>query len=139
MRPILGSARITAAGCRVFAALAKAYLGRKSEALRDAEAALALAPYTEQTVSNTYFRRVISRAYVVMGEQEKALDLIEDARQLLRGLSVGLHSPRSEPAPELIDDPDVGAARSRVELRDVGHHQRRHEVPKRRMISGSFA
>ncbi len=74
---------------RVFAALAKAYLGRKSEALKDAEAALALAPYTEQTVSNTYFRRVISRAYVVMGEQEKALDLIEELLQRPGELSPG--------------------------------------------------
>ena len=64
---------------QLFAALAKAYLGRTAEAVREADAAVSKSPYEGgNTVSNTYFRRVATRVYVIAGAHDKALDLIEE-------------------------------------------------------------
>lgn len=63
---------------QLFAALAKAYLGRKAEAISQGEAAVAATPYATSSVTAAYFRRVLSRLYLAVGENEKALDLIEE-------------------------------------------------------------
>jgi tetratricopeptide (TPR) repeat protein len=61
----------------VFHGLALAYLGRKAEAVREAERALALAPLANDAVNNPYYQHQAARVYLLVGDTAKALDLIE--------------------------------------------------------------
>ena len=54
--------------------VALAILGRKAEAIRQGQKGVSL----EQDAFNvTYFRHVLARIYVMVGEQDKAIDEIE--------------------------------------------------------------
>jgi tetratricopeptide (TPR) repeat protein len=61
----------------VFRGLALAYLGKKDEAIREAERTLALAPLASDAVNNAYFQHQAVRVYLVVGDTAKALDLLE--------------------------------------------------------------
>jgi hypothetical protein len=61
----------------VFHGLALAYLGRKDAAVHEAERALALAPLASDALFGPYFQHQAARIYTVVGEKNKALDLLE--------------------------------------------------------------
>jgi hypothetical protein len=56
---------------------ALAYLGRKSEAIREGEQAVALTPIATNGFSGPYFQHQLARSYILLGEPEKALDQLE--------------------------------------------------------------
>ena len=61
---------------RVGLGLALAHLGRKEEAVREGERASAPGPGTSET-EEAYIRHQRARIYLVVGEPEKALDLLQ--------------------------------------------------------------
>ena len=58
-------------------ALALAYLGRREEAIRVGQHALALAPVARDAYGGRYSVHQMVRIYMILGEREKALDLLE--------------------------------------------------------------
>ncbi|HZI77327.1 MAG TPA: hypothetical protein VFD73_25460, partial [Gemmatimonadales bacterium] len=66
---------------RVFLGMTLAYLGRKADALREAERGAALLPPQRDAYVGTYLQHQLARVYLLAGEPDKALDLLE---QLLR-------------------------------------------------------
>ena len=56
---------------RVFLGLALAYLGKKAEAVREGERGVALAP------NNRYYQHQLVRIHVLLGNHDRALDLLE--------------------------------------------------------------
>ncbi len=63
--------------------LALAYLGRKEDAIREAERAVALAP------QDAYNRHQLARVYILVGEPEKAIDQLEPLLKIPYVLSPG--------------------------------------------------
>jgi TolB-like protein/tetratricopeptide (TPR) repeat protein len=61
----------------VFLGLALAYLGRKEEAIREGERGVALDPVAKNGVRGPYYQHELVRIYMLVGEPEKALDLLE--------------------------------------------------------------
>ncbi|HEX5386599.1 MAG TPA: protein kinase [Gemmatimonadales bacterium] len=59
------------------AGLAYAYLGRKAEAMRDGEKAVALLPVSKDGYQGVYFLHQLARIYTLVGESDKAIDLLE--------------------------------------------------------------
>jgi serine/threonine protein kinase/tetratricopeptide (TPR) repeat protein len=57
--------------------LALAYLGRRDEAIRQGERGVALLPISRDAYSGPYIQHQLVRIYLVLGEKEKALDLLE--------------------------------------------------------------
>ena len=57
--------------------LALAYLGRKEEALREVERSVTLLPVTQNAYLGAYLQHVRARVYILVGEQEKAVDQLE--------------------------------------------------------------
>jgi serine/threonine-protein kinase len=57
--------------------LALAYLGRKAEAIQEGERAVALRPIARDAFNGPYDQHQFVRIYIVVGELEKALDLLE--------------------------------------------------------------
>jgi serine/threonine-protein kinase len=57
--------------------LALAYTGRKDEAIREAERAMARLPMTKDARDGAYFQHQAARVYLLVGEPEKALDQLE--------------------------------------------------------------
>jgi eukaryotic-like serine/threonine-protein kinase len=57
--------------------LALAHLGRKEEAIREGERGVALLPVTKDAVYGPYIQHQLVRIYMLVGEQEKALDQLE--------------------------------------------------------------
>jgi adenylate cyclase len=72
-----------------FATLALAMLGRKAEALREGERTLALTPVSSDGYTGPYNQHVVARSYVLLGESEKALDLLEPLLQMPYFLTPG--------------------------------------------------
>jgi serine/threonine-protein kinase len=62
---------------RVFRGLALAYEGRRAEAIAEGERGLALLPPEKDANAGTYQVHVLARIYLLVGEREKALDLLE--------------------------------------------------------------
>jgi TolB-like protein/tetratricopeptide (TPR) repeat protein len=62
---------------RAVVGLAYAYLGRKAEAVREGEKAIALAPVSKDAYQGTYFLHQLARIYLMVGEPEKAIDLLQ--------------------------------------------------------------
>jgi len=62
---------------RMLLGLAWAYMGRKAEAVREAERAAALMPVTREAYQGAYFAHQLARIYTMVGEPEKAIDLLE--------------------------------------------------------------
>lgn len=61
----------------VFLGLALAYLGRKAEALREGERAVALSPIGKLPMSGPYVQHQLVRIHILVGNHDKALDLLE--------------------------------------------------------------
>ena len=61
----------------VFRGLMLAYLGRKAEAIAEGERGVALLPVSVDALNGMYNQRQLMRIYVLTGEQEKAIELIE--------------------------------------------------------------
>ena len=57
--------------------LALAYLGRRDEAIREGQRALELVPASRDAYSSRYTQHQVVRIYMILGEREKALDLLE--------------------------------------------------------------
>jgi len=64
-------------------------LGRKAEALREGERTLALTPVSSDGYTGPYNQHVVARSYVLLGESEKALDLLEPLLQMPYFLTPG--------------------------------------------------
>jgi TolB-like protein/tetratricopeptide (TPR) repeat protein/tRNA A-37 threonylcarbamoyl transferase component Bud32 len=61
----------------LFSGLALAYLGRKDEAIREGTKGAELAPLTRDQTNGAYGQHQLIRIYLLVGEPEKALDLLE--------------------------------------------------------------
>jgi tetratricopeptide (TPR) repeat protein len=65
-----------------FLGLALAYLGLDSAAISQGERALAAAPMEKDPTTASYVQHQLVRIYMVVGEPEKALDLLEPLLKL---------------------------------------------------------
>jgi tetratricopeptide (TPR) repeat protein len=74
----------------VFRGLMLAYLGRKAEAIAEAQRGAALLPASVDQVNGRYNEAQRARIYIITGEQGKALDLIEDLMKAGYFLSPGM-------------------------------------------------
>jgi tetratricopeptide (TPR) repeat protein len=61
----------------VIRGLALAYLGRKAEALAEAERGLALARLTPDAIADPYFDHVVVRIHLILGDRERAITGLE--------------------------------------------------------------
>jgi tetratricopeptide (TPR) repeat protein len=73
----------------VLLGLALAYLGQKAKAIREAERGVALSPVAKNAVDGPYFQHQLVRIYLLLGEQEKALDQLEPLLKIPYYLSPG--------------------------------------------------
>ena len=69
--------------------LALAYLGRKEEAIREGEQAVALDPVAKDALRGPYYQHELVRIYILVGEPEKALDRLEPLLKVPYYLSPG--------------------------------------------------
>ena len=58
-------------------ALALAYLGRRDEAIREGQRALALTPPERDAYGSPYIQHQLVRVHLIFGDRERALDLLE--------------------------------------------------------------
>jgi TolB-like protein/tetratricopeptide (TPR) repeat protein len=61
----------------VLRGLLLAYLGRRDEAVREGERAVALLPISRDAYSGPYIQHQLVRIHLILGERQKALDLLE--------------------------------------------------------------
>jgi tetratricopeptide (TPR) repeat protein len=61
----------------VILGLQLAYLGRKAEAIAEGQRGLALIPITRDAVVGAYYQQIMARIYMMTGEPEKAMDMLE--------------------------------------------------------------
>ena len=57
--------------------LSLAYLGRRDEAIREGERAVALLPMSRDAYAGSYTQHQLVRIYMILGEREKAIDRLE--------------------------------------------------------------
>ena len=69
--------------------VALAYMGRKEAAIREGERGLALVPPEQDAQSGTYFLHQLARIYILTGEPDKAIDLLERLLRMPYYLSPG--------------------------------------------------
>jgi TolB-like protein/tetratricopeptide (TPR) repeat protein len=62
---------------RMYRAVALAYLGRRAEAMREGERAVADIPISEDAYTGVYYQFLLVRIYILAGENEKAMDRLE--------------------------------------------------------------
>jgi tetratricopeptide (TPR) repeat protein len=74
---------------QVIGALQLAYLGRKDEAIALGLQALALSPISRDRVNGPYYQQLMARIYLMVGEPEKALDMLEPLLSMPYFLSPG--------------------------------------------------
>jgi TolB-like protein/thioredoxin-like negative regulator of GroEL len=74
---------------RVLLGLAMAYMGRKADAVREGEQGLAMAPMSKDAYGGAYNQLQLARIYILVGEQEKALDQLEPLLKVPHYLSPG--------------------------------------------------
>jgi serine/threonine-protein kinase len=74
---------------RAFRGLALAYLGRRAEAMKEGERAVALAPTARDGYLGPYIQHQLARIYVVAGEPDKAIDQLEELLKTPYFLSPG--------------------------------------------------
>jgi eukaryotic-like serine/threonine-protein kinase len=72
-----------------FLGLAYAYLGRKADAIREGERAVALAPAERDGYIGPYLQHILVRTYLLVGEPDKALDRLEPLLRMPYFLSPG--------------------------------------------------
>jgi tetratricopeptide (TPR) repeat protein len=73
----------------VLLGLALAYAGRKAEAISEAERGYALNPASKDAFGGSYNLHQLVRVYILTGEQEKALDRLEELLRIPYYLSPG--------------------------------------------------
>jgi serine/threonine protein kinase/TolB-like protein/tetratricopeptide (TPR) repeat protein len=73
----------------VFLGLALAYLGRKEEAIQEGRRAVDLAPLGRNATHGAYLRHQLVKIYTLVGEPEKALDVLEPLLKIPYDLSPG--------------------------------------------------
>ena len=73
----------------LFLGLALAYLGREVKAVAEGERALALTPITKDARGGPYYQHQVVRIHILLGHQEKALDLLEPLLKIPSFLSPG--------------------------------------------------
>jgi serine/threonine-protein kinase len=61
----------------VFLGLTLAYMGRKAEAIQHGLHGVGLVPPSADASSGTYFQHQLARIYILTGEQDKAIDVLE--------------------------------------------------------------
>ena len=69
--------------------MALAYLGRKAEAIREGERGLSLQSISRDGYSGPYNQHLLARIYLLVGEQEKAVTLIDELLRIPYFLSPG--------------------------------------------------
>jgi eukaryotic-like serine/threonine-protein kinase len=74
---------------RVFLGLSLAYLGRKAEAVKEGERAVALWPTARDGYTGPYIQHQLARIYAVAGEPDKAVDQLEALLKIPYFLSPG--------------------------------------------------
>ena len=70
--------------------LALAYLGRKADAIREGQRGVQLQPISKDAFSGPYMQHQLVRIYLLTGEPDKALDLLEPLLKIPYSLSPGL-------------------------------------------------
>ncbi|HYL28285.1 MAG TPA: tetratricopeptide repeat protein, partial [Gemmatimonadales bacterium] len=70
--------------------LSLAYLGRKADAIREGQRSVELLPMSKDAFAGPYMQHQLVRIYLVTGELEKALDLLEPLLKIPYSLSPGL-------------------------------------------------
>jgi serine/threonine-protein kinase len=73
----------------LFLGLSQAYLGLKTEALRSAEHGTGILAASPNAGTNPYFQHVLARVYVLCGENDKAVDVLESLLKVPYDLSPG--------------------------------------------------
>jgi eukaryotic-like serine/threonine-protein kinase len=73
----------------VFLGLMLAYLGRKADAVREGERAVSLMPASRDGYMGPYIQHQLARIYTVVGEQDKAVDQLEQLLTMPYYLSSG--------------------------------------------------
>jgi TolB-like protein/tRNA A-37 threonylcarbamoyl transferase component Bud32 len=73
----------------VLLGLALAYMGKKDEAIAEGERCVALDPITRDASNGAYYQHQLVRIYLMAGEPEKALDLLEPLLEMPYFLSPG--------------------------------------------------
>jgi eukaryotic-like serine/threonine-protein kinase len=66
-----------------------AYMGRKAEAIREGQRAVALVPIGRDAYTAPYLQHQLARIYLLVGEPEKALDMLEPLLKIPYYLSPG--------------------------------------------------
>jgi serine/threonine-protein kinase len=66
----------------MYAALQLAYMGRKAEAIDAGEKARGRLPVSRDAVNGPYMQHILARVYLMAGEPEKALDILESLVKL---------------------------------------------------------
>jgi tetratricopeptide (TPR) repeat protein len=74
---------------RVFLGLSLAYLGRRAEAKKEGEQAIALWPTARDGYIGPYLQHQLARIYTVAGEPDKAIDQLEALLKMPYFLSPG--------------------------------------------------
>jgi tetratricopeptide (TPR) repeat protein len=74
---------------RVLLGLALAYVGRKKEAIREGERGVSLLPISKDAFSGPYHQHQLVRIYMLTGEPQKAMDLLEPLLEIPYYLSPG--------------------------------------------------
>jgi TolB-like protein/Flp pilus assembly protein TadD len=69
--------------------LSLAYLGRKVEAIREAEKAMELLPISRDAYLGPYLQHQLARVYILTGENDKALDKLEPLLKIPYNLTPG--------------------------------------------------
>jgi eukaryotic-like serine/threonine-protein kinase len=77
------------AQAHVLHGLALAYLGRKSEAVKEGQRGLALQPITQNAYAGAYNQHQLVRIYILVGDRERALDKLEPLLKMPYYLSPG--------------------------------------------------
>jgi tetratricopeptide (TPR) repeat protein len=60
-----------------FRGLSLAYLGRREEAIREGQRAVALRPTSKDALFGPYDEQLLARVYMILGEKDNAIDLLE--------------------------------------------------------------
>ncbi|HET7600662.1 MAG TPA: protein kinase [Gemmatimonadales bacterium] len=73
----------------VILGLALAYMGRKDDAIRAGLRGVSLGPISSDAQSGAYYQHQLARIYLLVGEQEKAIDVLEGLLKIPYYLSPG--------------------------------------------------
>ena len=66
-----------------------AYMGRKAEAIDAGLRGIALSPISRDATNGPYYQQLMARIYLMVGEPEKAIDMLEPLLKMPYFLSPG--------------------------------------------------